>query len=229
MTEGARVVQKRVAACFHGFLRTGASMWWMARTLRRAGYLDVALPTFGYHLTPLDVHAPRAVAAIAALRQKWPDATIDLVTHSFGGILARAALGLPAVAAGGAPRVRRVVMLSPPNQGALLAEQVRKVLPFHRMGWDPLHQITPGVPAARPLPGDIGQTEFGVLTGGTGEKGWSPWLGEDNDGKVRVDEAWLEGASDFLVVPVRHSMMPFSPLSHQQAIAFLETGRFARP
>ena len=40
------------------------------------------------------------------------------------------------------------------------------------------------MPATRPLPGDIGRTEFGVLTGGTGDRGWSPWLGEDNDGKL---------------------------------------------
>lgn len=209
----------RVAACFHGFLRTGASMWWLARGLRRAGYADVALPTFGYHLSPLDGHAERAAAALAALHARHPGATIDLVTHSYGGVLARAALAHPA-----APDVHRVVMLSPPNQGARLAEQIRGLLPVHHVGWDPLHQLLPGVPASRPRP----QASVGVLTGGNGGKGYSPWLGEDNDGKVRVDEAALEGAADFLVVPVRHAMMPFSPVALAQVLAFLEHGRFAR-
>lgn len=209
----------RVAACFHGFLRTGASMWWIARALERAGYADVALPTFGYHLLPLEAHAERAAAALADLHARHPDACIDIVTHSYGGILARAALAMS-----GAPAARRVVMLSPPNQGAMLAAQIRNLLPVHKVGWDPLGQLLPGVPATRPRC----QACVGILTGGTGGRGYSPWLGEDNDGKVRVDEALLEGAADFLVVPVRHSMMPFSPVARAQVLAFLETGRFLR-
>lgn len=208
----------RIAACFHGFLRTGASMWWIARGLRRAGYAEVALPTFGYHLSPLDTHAERAAAALAALRARHPDAPIDIVTHSYGGILARTAL-----ARDDAPEIHRVVMLSPPNQGALLAAQVRALLPVHQVGWDPLGQLLPGVPTQRPRP----QAAIGVLTGGNGGRGFSPWLGEDNDGKVRVDEAHLEGIADFRVVPVRHAMMPYSPVALAQVLAFLETGRFA--
>lgn len=213
------MTRTRVAACFHGFLRTGASMWWIARALRRHGYAEVALPTFGYHLSPLETHAPKAAAALAALRARHPDAAIDVVTHSYGGILARATLALPE-----APAAHRVVMLSPPNQGAKLAAQIRTALPVHVVGWDPLGQLLPGVPAARPRP----QAHIGVLTGGTGAKGYSPWLGEDNDGKVRVDEAALEGAADFHVVPVRHAMMPYSPVALAQITAFLDTGRFAR-
>ena len=156
------MAERRVAACFHGFLRTGGSMLLVARALRRAGYADVALPTFGYHVAPLGTHAERAAAVLDALARRNPGATIDVVTHSYGGILARAALARQE-----RPAVRRVVMLSPPNQGAVLAEHVRTMLPVHRLGWDPLHQLLPGVPARQPPP--IG-AEVGVLTGGTGVK-----------------------------------------------------------
>ncbi len=210
----------RVAACFHGFLRTGGSMWLLARALRRAGYDTVALPTFGYHLAPLEYHADRAAAELSVLAARNPDATIDLVTHSYGGILARATLArLPR------PLVRRVVMLSPPNQGARMAAQVRALLPVHRLGWDPLGQLLPGVPGRQPGPRGA---DVGVLTGGTGGRGFSPWLGADNDGKVRIDEAALPDLADFHVIPVRHALMPYSPTSHAQVLAFLETGRFAR-
>ncbi len=210
----------RVAACFHGFLRTGASMWLVARALRQAGYADVALPTFGYHLAPLDRHASRAADALVALAERHPGATIDLVTHSYGGILARATLArLPA------PLVRRVVMLSPPNQGARLAQQVRAVLPVHVLGWDPLGQLLPGAPACQPPPRGA---EVGILTGGTGGRGYSPWLGIDNDGKVCIDEAHHPDAHDFHVIPVRHAGMPYSSASIAQVLAFLEHGRFAR-
>lgn len=210
----------RIAACFHGFLRTGGSMWLVARALRRAGYAEVALPTFAYHLDPLEAHAERAARTLVGLAARHPGTPIDLVTHSYGGILARATLArLPA------PLVRRVVMLSPPNQGARLAAQVRTVLPVHHLGWDPLHQLLPGVPARQPPPRGA---EVGVLTGGTGGAGYAPWLGIDNDGKVCIDEARLPDAHDFHVIPVRHAMMPFVPASHAQVLHFLEHGRFRR-
>lgn len=213
-----------VAVCFHGFLRTGGSMWFVARALRRAGYAEVALPTFGYHLAALDIHAGRAAGTLEALAARHPDAPIDIVTHSYGGILARATLARLS-----RPLVRRVVMLSPPNQGAVLAEQVRAVLPVHRLGWDPLAQLLPGAPAraAGPMCTQVG-AQVGVLTGGNGSRGYSPWLGADNDGKVRVDEAHLDEAHDFHVIPVRHALMPFAPASHRQIVTFLGEGSFAR-
>lgn len=210
----------RVAVCLHGFLRTGASMQALALTLRRAGYAEVIAPTFGHHLRPLDDNASRAAAAFARLAARHPDAEIDVVTHSMGGLLARAALAHP-----DAPPVRRVVMLSPPNRGALAAAAVRGWVPLHEMGWDPLRELLPGAQDHRPLPA----AEIGILTGGRGNTaGYNRWLGADNDAVVRVDEAWLDGAADFHVLPVPHAMMPFSPRIARQVTVFLETGRFER-
>lgn len=213
-------VSARVAMLIHGFLRTGASMGLLAARLKAAGYTEILRPTFGYHLRPLEQNAERAVRLLTALRERYPDATIDIVTHSMGGLLTRAALGLPA-----APQVRRVVMLSPPNQGAQMAARARALLPVHRLGWDPLHQLLPGVPSLHPLP----TAEVGVLTGGTGlPRGYNALLGADNDLMVRVDEAHLPGATDFHVVPVPHAMMPFHGLVSRQVLIFLNEGRFLR-
>ena len=210
----------RVAACFHGFLRTGASMAWMGRGLRLAGYTDVVLPTFGYHLRSLDENAERAAAALRGLRERHPDATIDIVTHSMGGLLARATLAHEPT-----PAIHRVVMLSPPNRGAIMAAQVRGWLPVHTLGWDPLRELLPGAQDHRPAP----RAEVGVLTGGRGDDvGYNRFLGGDNDLMVRVDEAWLPGAADFHVVPVPHALMPFHGEVVRQVQAFLTEGRFAR-
>jgi hypothetical protein len=135
-------------------------------------------------------------------------------------VLARAAL-----ATGQAPPIRRVVMISPPNQGARMAEKWRRYLPVHRAGWDPLAQFRPGACSVYPSP----PAEVGVLAGGLGHaRGMNRWLGADNDGTVRVDEAALEGAADFLVIPVQHSWMLLSPRAVAQVTTFLETGRFSR-
>lgn len=217
---GAEPAAPRLVMLIHGFLRTGASMGLLGARLKQAGYQEVIRPTFGYHLRPLEENALRAADLLLALRQRNPDATIDIVTHSMGGVLARAALGLSEDIG-----VHRVVMLSPPNQGAQMAARVRAMLPVHRLGWDPLQQLLPGVPSDHPLP----TAEVGVLTGGTGlPRGYNALLGADNDLMVRVDEAHLPGAADFHVVPVPHAMMPFHGLASRQVHSFLDTGRFAR-
>ena len=210
----------RVAALFHGFLRTGASMLWLGRSLRAAGYTATIAPTFGYHLGRLDTHGDRAAALLARFAEAHPDAELDVVTHSYGGVLARLALAHP-----DAPPVRRLVMLGPPNQGAQWAQQIRDRVPFHQMGWDPLQQFLPGVPAHRPLP----PTTYGILAGGRGTtRGYNPFLEGDNDGTVTVEEARLEGAVDFHVIDVHHSLLPLHRESLRQVQAFLEEGQFSR-
>lgn len=210
---------ERVAACLHGFLRTGWSMEILAMDLRRAGYQEVLTPTFGYHLRSMDQHIVRVARTLRALADRHPGAALDVVTFSFGGVMIRAALTHPE-----APPVRRVVMLAPPNQGAWLAEWVRERVPLHRVGWDPIAPLLPGQASVWPTPA----AELGVLAGGTGDRGFAPWLGADNDGKVRVDEAALPGVHDFMVLPLRHPFFPVSPAVRRQVRAFLETGSFER-
>lgn len=189
-----------------------------AGRLREAGYRAVHAPTFRYHAADLDHHADRAAEALAEAAARHPDAELDVVTHSYGGVLARAALASPH-----APRVRRLVMLSPPNQGAAWASMLRSALPVHVLGWDPLAQFHPERVTLRPVP----EAEVGVLTGGLGHsRGFNPLLGADNDGTVRVDEAWLPGAADFRVLPIHHSFMPLSDRALDDVMHFLERGRF---
>ncbi len=188
--------------------------------LRLAGYREVLTPTLGYHLGSMDEHLVRLARTLRALYDRHPGAELDVVTFSFGGVMIRAALTHPE-----APPIRRVVMLAPPNQGASLAAWMREKIPVHRIGWDPIAPLLPGVASAWPPPA----AELGVLAGGTGGTGYSPWLGADNDGKVRVDEAMIAGAADFLVLPLRHPFFPISPMVRRQVRSFLETGRFSRP
>ena len=208
----------RVAVAFHGFLRTGAAMWWLARRLRAAGFAEVASPTFGYHLRSIEANAELAAASVRALVARHPGAELHLVTHSYGGILARVAW-----AQHGLPPLRRGVLLAPPNRGAQAADLARGVLPVHRAGWDPLGQVRPGVPTHWPLP----PGEIGILAGGMGTpRGINPLLGGDNDGTVRVDEAHHTDAVEFRVVPVHHSVILLAPGPLDRVVHFLDHGTF---
>lgn len=208
----------RVAVAFHGFLRTGAAMWWLARRLRAAGFAEVVSPTIGYHLRGVEQNAEVAAQAVRGLMERHPGADLHLVSHSYGGVLARVAWARHDL-----PPLKRGVLLAPPNRGAQAADLARGVVPVHRAGWDPLGQMRPGVPSHWPLPAG----EIGILAGGTGtERGINPLLGADNDGTVRVDEAFHEDAVEFRVIPMHHSVILLSPRALDRVVHFLDHGRF---
>jgi len=207
----------RVAVCFHGFLRTGVAMAPVRKRLVREGWHNVDLPTARYEMRSVEDLGAWAARRIRETSTRAGGARVDVVTHSMGGLVLRASLVHR-------PPVRRVVMLSPPNSGAEMAEQVRNMLPIHRLGWDPLLPLLPGSAQALPLPDDV---EVGVLTGGRGPRGYNPMLSGDNDGKVRVEEARLEGAQDFGVVPARHPFIMAQSHVLDEVVRFLRTGAFS--
>lgn len=53
------------------------------------------------------------------------------------------------------------------------------------------------------------------------------FLKGDDDAVVRVAETHLEGADDFLLVPVRHAWMMKNATVQKATVSFLETGAFS--
>ena len=205
--------QRPAAVLLHGFLRTGASMLPMAVALRRSGYAVTRCPTYLYQNSTLPQIAEGLALEIQALHELH--GRVDLVTHSFGGLLARTVMAH-------AP-VQRAVLLAPPNQGAHMAELARRYVPVHKLGWDPLAQILPGIPRELPR----GPAEIGIITGGTGtERGFNPLLDGDNDQTVRVSEARLQGVDEFVVLPVRHTFLMAHREVQRLTLAFLRGGAF---
>lgn len=207
----------RVAVCFHGFLRTGGAMRPVRTRLVREGWRHVSLPTARYELRSVDALGAWAARRIREASTQVGGGGVDVVTHSMGGLVLRASLRH-------APPLRRVVMLSPPNRGAQMARQVRNMLPIHRLGWDPLHPLLPGSASSLPLPEAV---EVGVLTGGRGARGYNPLLAGDNDGKVRVDEARLQGARAFRVVSASHAFIMAQAHVLDEVVHFLRFGEFS--
>jgi len=98
----------------------------MAAALGRDGYtvLNLGYPSRSADVLTLAVH-------IASRLTAWDaESQLDFVTHSLGGILLRIA-----VAQGLVPleRVRRVVMLGPPNSGSEIINAVQRVPMLDRL------------------------------------------------------------------------------------------------
>jgi hypothetical protein len=148
---------------------------------------------------------------------------INFVTHSMGGILVRYYLAKHEI-----EDLGRVVMLSPPNQGSELVDLWSGLPGFELINGPAGYQLGTD---ENSLPLQLGPANFevGIITGNnTTNPFFSIMIPGDDDGKVSVKSARLEGMADFLVVPEAHSFIMRDEAVIQQLTHFLEHGRFNR-
>jgi pimeloyl-ACP methyl ester carboxylesterase len=206
----------------HGLGRTAGSMVYMAERLAAAGYHVVNIPY------------PSRQQSIEALVENLQNSLADcclhsasrlhFVTHSLGGILVRAYLSNSRP-----DNLGRVVMLSPPNQGS-------DVVDF--FGENRLFAYFFGPAAAElgtdpnSLPNRLGPADFevGIITGDRTIDPISSWIIDgDDDGKVSIERAKLEGMAAFQVVHVSHAFIMKDAGVVNEVISFLQNGRFSKP
>lgn len=206
----------------HGMGRTGISMRAIAAALRQAGARTMS-PSYGLRRSMPEIIAylhPRIEAFAAA-----HPGPIHIVTHSLGGLVARAYITAHRPASLG-----RVVMLAPPNAGSELADFVV------RLGLDNLifGPVGPHLRTLRPDEHEIelGSVDFdlGIIAG---DRPLDPFIAplllpSPNDGKVAVEATKIAGMADHIVLPVQHTFMVQDAIVIAQIRAYLETGAFAR-
>lgn len=201
--------EKELVVLVHGMGRSRMSMWLMGRALEREGYRVV---NWGYSSTSRSI--PELGAELAeGLREELGNAPrVHFVGHSLGNIIVRWALTNQPP-----PRVGRVVMLAPPNQGSASADRWSRWV-----GWllPPIRELrTDSSSTVRTLP-IRGEFEVGVIAGA-------------DDGKVSVDETHLDGEREHVVVPSAHTFIMNRGDVQALVVRFLRTGTFgagiARP
>ncbi|MGC3967624.1 MAG: hypothetical protein QM775_09710 [Pirellulales bacterium] len=234
-----RKFSKRVVLVLHGMVRTRNSMDDIAAHLRKTGTDDVLQIGYPSMREDIPTHA-RSLDRI--IRRLDGVEEIDIVAYSMGNLVTRYWLGglpaepIPADAATTVapekplPRLRRYVMLGPPNHGAqranLWAQSTIGRELFNVVVGDGGQQLGPRFHEiknhlATPI------CEFAIIAGGKGDgKGWHDGIPGDDDGTVGVDEAKLAGAADFVVIPVRHTSLLTDDRSLKLTAAFLTNGYF---
>lgn len=210
--------EQEAVVLLHGLGRSAGSMALLEQRLAGAGYRvhNIDYPS---RKAPPDTLVALIAASVEACCAESP--RVHFVTHSLGGILARAYLGKSAPANAG-----RLVMLAPPNRGSELPDLMGDQWLFEfimgptasELGTDP-----GSFPNRLPLP----PVPTGVIagTGSINPIGTLLIPGED-DGMVSVCRTWIEGLADFLVVPHTHAFIMRSTRVTEQVIRFLRVGAF---
>jgi len=195
--------------------------------------VERTLRAHGYEVLNLDYPSTTATIPVLAegvvdrLKGYRPGEALDFVTHSLGGVLVRFAVAARLLPLS---RVRRVVMLGPPNAGSELADELPRLPlfgPLYRRITGPtgiqLGTTADAVPAQLPpVPFET------VIIAGT--RSFNPLfsyiLGGPSDGKVRVDRAGVAGMADFITVPYWHPLLMRPAPVHALILRFLEHGTF---
>ena len=203
----------------HGHGRFGASMSLLARAARRAGYATFA-PSYPHRRALGDIVAwmsPR----VAAFEREFAG-PLHIVTHSLGGLVARAL-----ITAHPRQRLGRIVMLAPPNQGSELADLLYRLrLARWILGASGAHLRTGRATAQE---AELGSVDYplGIIAGNRPllPLPFNP-IPRPHDGKVSIAATRVAGISDHLTLPVTHTLMVYDRRVILAALAFLKEGSF---
>lgn len=201
----------------HGLWRGWRAMEPLARALDRAGFSTLNLP---YPSTRLPI--PELVDRIQhEVESIAGDQPVHFITHSLGGIIARALLGdSPPWKAG------RLVMLAPPNGGSEIVDwSMRHPVIRRLLGPAGRSLGSEGFPCALPpLPKN---SEVAVIMGNRCSIPiFKHLLGDPNDGIVSVAKGRIPGLRGFAVVDADHTFIQTHPEAVRLCLEFLKTGNW---
>jgi pimeloyl-ACP methyl ester carboxylesterase len=204
----------RAVILLHGIFRSSHSLRWLGSQLADENVLPIAMdyPSTQVSIPSAAEYLHQVISNLEGIRE------IDFVTHSRGGLVVRAYLARHSDS-----RIRRMVMIAAPNQGAEMADLLKRNW-FYRGLFGPAGRqlATDDLIPELPTP----NFEFAVIAGARGTPtGWNMLIPGDDDGTVTVESTKLAGAADFATVPSLHTFLIGEPAVVEMTRRFLDEGR----
>lgn len=215
--------KKEMVILLHGILRSKLDMQFMNNLFEKNGFvtLNILYPSREQNLEGLSdfVHEQ-----ITSSPDYHDDITLNFVTHSMGGLIARYY-----IARKKPKNLGKVVMLGPPNTGSEFADwlsETKVLAPMFKTIFGPAgQQLTT---KHLHIDGDI-TYPLGIIAGNLSINPLAPWvLVGEHDGIVPVERTKIEGMTDHIVMSATHSFMMFNPDVMKQALYFLQNNKFKR-
>lgn len=207
----------------HGLARSASSMNKLQSYLSKQGY---RVCNIDYPSTEHDIDSLTDNYVLPAINAcKGEAEALHFVTHSMGGIITRQIAQRLAQQKQPDFRIARVVMLSPPNHGSEVVDKLKGWKPFQWLNGPAGAQL--GTDAAS-KPNSLGRADFelAVITGDRSIN-WilSTLLPGQDDGKVTVKSAKLEGMAAFKVVHATHPLIMRKKSVLADVHGFLQSGQ----
>lgn len=212
---GDGILPDTAVVLVHGIWMPGWEMALLGKRLRQHGMRPCRFAYASLRDDPADI-----TSALAELIQSLPEGRIHLLGHSLGvRVIAQmlAEQTLPMA------RLGRMVALGPPLAGSQVARQLAR----GRFGSTLLGRSIPLLQQGLPCWPDE-YPPLGVIAGdlGIGIGRLLCPLAAPHDGTVRVEETRISGVTAHTTLPVSHFSMLFSRQVAEQAVQFLQEGRF---
>lgn len=197
----------------HGLLLRGLYMYKTGKFLARNGY---TVFIYDYFTTRKNIaaHGADFEKYIENIASENPSLKINIVTHSLGGIITRETLGrIDSKNSILKDRIKRIVMLAPPNRGSDMAEMIIRRFPFLGKIIKPLPELSSSPEAyvmKTYIPSDY---ETGIIAA-------------SHDRKVSEKSTHLESEKDHILIISGHSLIIYSAQAQKAILNFLENGSF---
>lgn len=218
---GKPTTEKEVVILLHGLGRTNRSMSALENKFTKSNFkaYNIPYPSLQLPLEKLVDYLHQRLTNIDVSKYK----KVHFVSHSMGGILVRFYLKENVI-----KNLGRVVMISPPNQGSELADFLKGSKILHSLVGPAALQLGTDSLSVPNLLGSV-NFDLGIITG---NKNFNPlyeiWFSGENDGKVSVESAKIQGMKDFLVVYESHQQILYSQEVFKQVVRFLVKGKFEK-
>lgn len=202
----------------HGLWMSGFQLKVLQHRLESGGDFHVVSYSYPTLTGGMSDHA----RGLLELARKQRVDELHFVGHSLGGLVILRALELTDDLPPG-----RAVLLGTPSQGSRAAQGVARVVPFGKaiLGAAINAECIEHTPRQY-----AGHRDVGVIAGSmrVGLGRLFAALESDHDGTVLVEETYLPGAKDHIVLSISHTGMLFSSEVADQASSFLRQGAFKR-